>query len=239
MELNLSSLPLISSKGGKQTYQFKTISHFSFKRGQFGIEPVLLSSSRGNLHFQGPWGGIPCGLCCVFWGIGLCPWCTCSTWPWSPLWLLGQRCCFLLVPTAKPLCLFSSCSLATSTSLWGELGNAGGFPHSTPGCTARRTDLRHSLSAVAGLLLRHRAVWGHPVSWATFWKADSILSSSQIFLCPSEMCSQGFDHDAVPFYPASLRVSAAGLHIRDPLKPQSHVLWFFSVSLADLPHLWT
>lgn len=36
-------------------------------------------------------------------------------------------------PNCEASCLFSSCSLATSTSLWGKLGNAGGFPHSTLG----------------------------------------------------------------------------------------------------------
>lgn len=82
---------------------------------------------------------------------------------------------------------------------------------SSQGGEKRCTNLAEkSLKRIADKLLAH--------------KANNSLSSPQIFQCPSEMGSQGFDHAAAPLYPATPRGSAAGLHIRDPFKPQSHLL---------------
>ena len=82
---------------------------------------------------------------------------------------------------------------------------------SSQGREKRCTNLAEkSLKSIADKLLAH--------------KANNSLSSPRIFQCPSEMGSQGFDHAAAPLYPAAPRGSAAGLHIRDPFKPQSHLL---------------
>ena len=142
---------------------------------------------------------------------------------------------FRFVPTAKPLCLFSRCSLATSASLWEKPGNASGFPHSTPGWVGSQGRSDHLALTLHHCWSSAQAPWWMrtPDLWATLWKADNILPSSQVSLHPCEVCRQCFDHPAAPFHSTCPRSSASGLHIRDSFKLQPHLLWFFSVLLLD------
>lgn len=146
---------------------------------------------------------------------------------------------FLSVPTAKSLCLFYRCSLATSASLWGKPGNARGFPHGTLGWVGSQDWSDHLALSLLYCWSSAQAPWWMrtPDLWATLRKANNVLpalrsshvhlrrvASVLIILLPS-------------FTPHVQGTALLESHIRDSLKLQPHLLRFFCLAGWSSPPL--